>query len=181
MPFLSHYIRRAPFKLRKMLFAERIERLHIGSDRVIDVAYGLPFRDVRFINAEHFIEHLHYRDAMYFLAECRRVMRDDGVLRLSTVDLDWVWASHYGRALTNDQRVLDAFRLNRAFRGDGHQFLYNFDTLEATLRNAGFANVVRVEDGLSQILIVEASGRGGSAPPALEESRSLYLRDVEDK
>jgi predicted SAM-dependent methyltransferase len=181
MPSLFHYIRRAPSKLRKMVFAERVERLHIGVDRVPEVTHGLPFRDVGFIFADHFIEHLHYRDAMYFLAECRRVLRDDGVLRLSTVDLDWVWASQYGRALTKEQQVDDAFRLNRAFRGEGHQFLYNFGTLEATLRDAGFANVVRVEgfEEISRILIVEASGRGGAAPPVLEEPRKLYLRDVE--
>ncbi|HEX7420495.1 MAG TPA: methyltransferase domain-containing protein, partial [Thermoanaerobaculia bacterium] len=102
MPSLFHYLKRAPSKLRKLYFAERVERLHIGSgkiripgwtnidnrrlpgvDRVVDVTYGLPFRDVRFIFAEHFVEHLHYGDAMYFLRECRRVLRHDGVLRLS--------------------------------------------------------------------------------------------------
>ncbi|HEX9163983.1 MAG TPA: hypothetical protein VF980_19910, partial [Thermoanaerobaculia bacterium] len=94
MASLFYYLRRAPSKLRKMYLAERAERLHIGSgavrlpgwtnidnrryegvDRVVDVTYGLPFRDVRFIFAEHFLEHLHYNDAMYFLRECRRVLR----------------------------------------------------------------------------------------------------------
>ena len=34
MPSLWHYIRRAPSKLRKVYFAERAERLHIGSGDV---------------------------------------------------------------------------------------------------------------------------------------------------
>ena len=209
-----HYVRRAPSKLRKLFFAERAERLHIGSgevripgwmnidnrrlagvDRVVDVTYGLPFRDVQFIFAEHFIEHLHYGEAMYFLSECRRVMRDDGLLRLSTPNLDWVLATHYG-----NERIEDCFRVNRAFRGWGHQFLYNFEVLEATLLHAGFARVVRCEygessiaelrnlerhernedaAGISHILIVEASGRDVARhEPALETSRDWYLRDT---
>ena len=115
---------------------------------------------------------------MYFLRECRRVLRDDGVLRLSTPNLDWVLATHYGNA-----RIEDCFRINHAFRGWGHQFLYNFEVLEATLQDAGFASIVRREYGrstiaelqnlerhernedladVSHILIVEASSRGGA-------------------
>jgi predicted SAM-dependent methyltransferase len=214
MPSLWHYVRRAPSKLRKMYFAERVERLHIGSgavrlqgwvnvdnkrmrgvDRVVDVTYGLPFRDVRFIFAEHFIEHLAYGEAMYFLRECRRVLRDDGVLRLSTPNVEWVLATHYG-----DDRITDCFRLNRAFRGWGHQFLYNFEVLQATLIDAGFAQVVRRGYGestipelrdlehhernedagdISHILIVEASGRTDARHnAALDASRDWYLRDT---
>lgn len=173
-----------------------------GVDRVLDVSHGLPFEDVAFIFAEHFIEHLHYRDAVALLRECRRVLRDDGVLRLSTPNLDWVWASHYRRVLNDEEQVLASFALNRAFRGWGHQFLYNAGTLTATLRAAGFADVVRRHygesphpdlrgrerherqpdfDSLSHILIVEASGRGGIAPSWLQEPAEWYLRDLEVK
>ena len=217
MASLWHYIRRAPSKLRKLYFAKEAERLHIGSGpqtfegwvnidnvrypgvRVLDVTYGLPFRNVQYIYAEHFIEHLHYNDARYFLRECRRVLRDDGVLRLSTPNLDWVWASHYRATLTDDEAILGAFGLNRAFRGWGHHFLYNFQALAATLREAGFADVVRCEygesthdalrglerheknadyEGISHILIVEAQGRGGEPPGLLHGTRDWYLRDV---
>ena len=170
-----------------------------GVDKVLDVTTGLPFEDVSFIFAEHFIEHLHYRDAAFLLHECRRVLRDDGVLRLSTPNLDWVWASHYRRVLTEEQQVLGAFGINRAFRGWGHQFLYNQGTLAATLRAAGFGEVIRCRygesshpelqglerheqnpdfDSLSHILIVEARGRGGQAPEYLKEPLDWYLRDV---
>ncbi len=195
-----------------------IHRLHIGSgpnridgwinidsreypgvDRVLDVTEGLPFENVELIFAEHFIEHLAYDDAQRFLNECRSVLRDDGALRLSTPNLDWVWASHYRHVLTPDEEILGCFALNRAFRGWGHQFLYNFGTLSATLRQAGFASIVRCEygesshpelrnlerhernadyEGLSHILIVEASGRGGEPPPYFDDPRAMYLRDL---
>jgi predicted SAM-dependent methyltransferase len=170
-----------------------------GVDRVLDVTTGLPFEDVSYIFAEHFIEHLAYTDAAQLMRECRRVLRDDGVLRLSTPNLDWVWFTHYKLEMTEEEQVRACFELNRAFRGWGHQFLYNERTLGALLQDAGFANIMRVEYGvsthaelhgkerhelspgwgsLSSILIVEASGRGGKAPDYVEAPRAGFLRDV---
>ena len=170
-----------------------------GVDRVLDVTHGLPFDDAAFIFAEHFIEHLAYVDALVLLRECRRALRDDGVLRLSTPNLDWVWASHYALNVGEAEQVRACFDLNRAFRGYGHAFLYNERTLAATLHDAGFADVARCAYGesahpelrglerheqspdwgtLSHILIVEASGRGGGAPSYLGAPREEFLRDV---
>ena len=89
-------------------------KLHIGSGRVAlpswvnvdiqplpevdvvnDVTEGLPFDEAQFIFAEHFIEHLPFDAALQFLRECRRVLLENGVLRLSTPNLDWVLRSHY--------------------------------------------------------------------------------------
>ena len=175
---------------------------YAGVDRVLDVTAGLPFDDVSLIYAEHFIEHLAYDDALRFLRECRRVLRDDGVLRLSTPNLDWVWASHYKKVMTNEEQILACFAINRAFRGWGHQFLYNERTLSATLFDAGFGSVARRDygqsphdalrgierhewqpdfEGLSHILIVEATGRGGEVPSYLDDPREMYLRDVAAK
>ncbi len=170
-----------------------------GVDRVLDVTQGLPFEDVSFVFAEHFIEHLAYPDGLSLLRECRRVLREDGVLRLSTPNLDWVWMTHYRLGMSEPEEVQACFALNRAFRGWGHQFLYNERTLRATLNDAGFTNIVRREYGesahaelrglerhekspdygsLSHILIVEASGRGGRAPAYLDSPRKDFLRDA---
>jgi len=171
-----------------------------GVDRLLDLTEGLPFEEVSLIFAEHFIEHLDYRAAASLLRECRRVLRDDGVLRLTTPNLDWVWASHYKPVMTADEQLLACFAINRAFRGWGHQFLYNFATLRDTLLEAGFRDVVRRAygesdhealrglerhernpdfEGLSHILIVEASGRGGTPHPSFDSSRELYLHNLD--
>jgi predicted SAM-dependent methyltransferase len=205
-------------KVRKIFFPARASRLHIGSgpqilpgwvnidvvrypgvDRVLDVRRGLPFKDVEFIFAEHFIEHIDLNAAMYLFLECRRVLTDDGVLRLSTPNLDWVWASHYAVPADTENSVANCFRLNGAFHGWGHQFLYNEATLTSLLIDAGFTNVAvcsyghsthqelrgierheRSEDfdGLADILIVEASGRGGSTPPHLVRPRAEFLHNL---
>ena len=175
-----------------------------GVDRILDVTQGLPFPDGEssFVFAEHFIEHLTYEQAAALFRECRRVLRDDGVLRLSTPNLDWVWITHYREVLNDQEQVQGCFAINRAFRAWGHQFLYNFRTLSLTLQEAGFANVKRVEYGesehkelrklerhelspawgtFSSILIVEASGRGVADTRDLNEPRKEFLRDMKLK
>jgi predicted SAM-dependent methyltransferase len=125
-----------------------------GVDHVLDVTRGLPWKrgDAELIFAEHFIEHLAYDDGLRFLRECRRVLAADGILRLSTPNLDWVWHTQYHPGQWTDaaEAVRDAFWMNKAFRGWGHQFLYNLPALEATLRAAGFADVVPVRYGESE-------------------------------
>ncbi len=126
-----------------------------GVDRVLDVRWGLPFRGVAAIFAEHFLEHLPFEDGLAFLRECRRVLAPDGVLRLSTPNLDWVFATQYrvGRWGSEKERLEDCFAINRAFHGWGHQFLYNESMLAAALRDAGFAEVAHQRYGESEILV----------------------------
>jgi|GEM_PF-277731 len=112
-----------------------------GVDRVLDVRKGLPFRGVSAIYAEHFLEHLGLDDGLGFLKECRRVLASSGVLRLSTPNLDWVYATHYRTSQVAEEALHDCFQLNRAFHGWGHQFLYNRATLESALKAAGFGTV----------------------------------------
>lgn len=113
-----------------------------GVDRVLDVRQGLPFRGVSAIYAEHFLEHLALDDGLDFLKNCRRALSPDGVLRLSTPNLDWVYLTHYRTSSSSAEETLrDCFQLNRAFHGWGHQFLYNRSTLEAALKAAGFATI----------------------------------------
>ncbi len=154
-----------------------------GIDHVLDVTIGLPFLEVEYIFAEHFIEHLSFDDGLNFMRECRRILAADGVLRLSTPNLDWVMDTHYRPESWNDDcDAVDAcFRMNRAFRGWGHQFLFNRQSLETTLRLAGFGSVESCAYGesrhealrgierhetyadspaLPHILVVEASGMG---------------------
>ncbi|HTY43056.1 MAG TPA: hypothetical protein VMH79_14375 [Thermoanaerobaculia bacterium] len=162
-----------------------------GVDQVLDVRRGLPFAGVASIYAEHFLEHLAFDDGLRFLAECRRVLAPDGVLRLSTPNLDWVMQTHWrGPETTGEDALVDCFRLNRAFHGWGHQFLYNRTMLASAVRQAGFARTAFFRYGesdtvelralerhetwddtpeLPHVLIVEASGaaRGEGVPENL--------------
>jgi predicted SAM-dependent methyltransferase len=113
-----------------------------GVDVVADVTRGLQFTGVEAIFAEHFLEHLALEDAMAFLLESHRVLKEGGWLRLSTPNLDWVWATHYRLEAEPDQKVHNALILNRAFHGWRHQFLWNREILAQALVACGFAEPV---------------------------------------
>ena len=154
-----------------------------GVDRVLDVRRGLPFENVAAIYGEHFLEHLELEEGLACLVECRRALAPDGILRVSTPNLDWVLASHYryGGWATEEEAISDCFRMNRAFHGWGHRFLYNRQALEAALSAAGFSTITMHRYGesdvpelaglerheksgdtseLPHVLIAQASGRG---------------------
>jgi predicted SAM-dependent methyltransferase len=172
-------------------------RRYPGVDRVLDVTRSLPFENVSYIYAEHFIEHLPYDAGAKFLEACRRVLRPDGVLRLSTPNLDWVWHTQYHPREWQGagEAVRDCFWMNKSFRAWGHQFLYNLPALTETLKAAGFDSVrprrygesddpalVGMEQheaytdtpDLPHVIVVEASGiRSGYSGP-LDEPLADY-------
>jgi predicted SAM-dependent methyltransferase len=166
-----------------------------GVDLIWDLARGIPFREARYIFAEHFIEHLSYAQAEQLVRNCRAALRDDGILRLSTPNLDWVMRTSY----VSGDPLHDCFNINRAFHGWGHQFLYNLPALENLLQHAGFETIrsfawgesdtpalrdierhERYPDSpaLPHMVIVEASGRRTSPPPAPHPMIDEYRRDI---
>jgi predicted SAM-dependent methyltransferase len=165
-------------------------------DVMSDVTNGLPIPSACSVFAEHFIEHLELDEVLRFLTDCRSVLVPSGVLRISTPNLDWVWATSYSsrwrqtspstavvepEEWTHDSAATaDCLGLNLAFRGWGHRSLFHESTLEYSLHRAGFADLTWCRygqsdhpelsglerhphdpdiSGISDVLIVEASGR----------------------
>jgi predicted SAM-dependent methyltransferase len=172
-----------------------------GVDFLWDLSRGIPFRDVKYVFAEHFLEHLSYEQGAQFVRSCRAVLRENGTLRLSTPNLDWVWfTSYHPEVWTNvDQALRDCFVINRAFRGWGHQFLYNIATLTAQLENGGFAAVQPFRYGesdnaalaglerheqypdsptLPHVLVVQAHGRATPSEVRGAADIAEYVRDT---
>ncbi len=163
-----------------------------GVDVVADVTEGLDFSEVEAVYAEHFLEHLTIAQALDFLLECHRVLRDGGLLRLTTPNLDWAWKSHYWlEDTTPELKRQMAFALNLAFYGWEHRFLWNRETLERALTACGFGELAWPDHGESEhelfrgierhrtyenlpglphVLIVDAR-KGAPAPEALAAFR----------
>ena len=155
-----------------------------GVDRALDVREGLPFENAEAIFAEHFIEHFDLDDGARLLRECRRALAPDGVLRLTTPNLDWVWATSYasrwrassptaatidvGEWRHDEAAARDCLTLNRAFHGWGHRFLYNKAMLEEALRRAGFARVEWCAYGVSAHEALNDLERHEQAPDSPE-------------
>lgn len=149
-----------------------------GIDAVCDVTQPWPWEDLEYVFGEHFLEHLPLDQALRFLENAGKSLRGGGTLRLSTPNLEWVLRTHFrhGQA-ESQQRILDTIKMNRAFHGWGHHFLYTKEMLTFVLTEMGFANVTfhsygesanpdlcnlerhggfQVYDGQPSVIIVEA-------------------------
>ena len=133
-----------------------------GVDVCWDVTKGLPFDEshVAGIFTEHMIEHLALRDALAVLRECRRVLCPGGVLRIVVPD-GAIYLAEYAKhqagqpaSMPYSDHDRSEFPLttpivsvNRIFHGHGHQFIWDFETLQDALLWAGFARVERCAFG----------------------------------
>jgi hypothetical protein len=126
----------------------------------LDVSRGLPADDasVEHVYGSHFIEHLPLEEGLAFLAECHRVLRPGGLIRLTCPDLE-LWARKY---LENDSAFLEAYRQATAaarrrlpalrtrgqvmmsqLHGWGHRWGYDAESLCEVLERSGFRDAKR--------------------------------------
>ena len=126
------------------------------ADMHLDLREKLPFGDnlITHIYNEHFIEHITREEAVNLLKECYRVLKTDGVLRLSTPDLKYLAIAYLSRNITEWKNVswqpgTPCFLINDAMRKWGHQFLYDAEELVKVLAEAGFNSVQFVNYGES--------------------------------
>lgn len=144
-----------------------------------DLTKGLPFPDnsVDYMFNEHFLEHLTYNEALMLLKDCRRALKDGGVMRIAMPDLekcvndylleDWraplkllmreveergdpegkSWAMKYIARFKTRAQLI-----NNAFReADGsHKWLYDFEEVSRLSREAGYSKIARCENSKSE-------------------------------
>lgn len=112
---------------------------------------------VSLITAHHLIEHLSREEGAFFLRECFRILKPEGVIRLSTPDLDVFTHHHLNKnfkatykaeleALNAEDNADAFFRL--AFKG--HKTIYNYPALNTKLESAGFKEVKKMPYGASR-------------------------------
>ncbi len=137
----------------------------------LDIGEPLPFADgaVSWVYAEHLIEHVPLATAVRWLTEVRRVLRPDGLLRLTTPDLakyvegylagNKFFAKHRRRVnlaigVAPPMPARNAFMFNQIFYLYGHRWLYDLQELQHVLSEAGF----------DPAAVRECSYREGSQP-----------------
>lgn len=129
-----------------------------------DAATRIPHDtgSVDVIYSSHMIEHLDRHEAKAFLAECRRVLKSGGILRLAVPDLRNAVeqylalddADGFVRVLQFDLDKPRGFagRLRRlAFGGRGHHWMYDSRSLSTLLSNAGFTQLATVSEASTRI------------------------------
>lgn len=172
--------------IRAYFAAHSVHKLHIGSgtyheagwlnsdlepssprDIVLDATRRYPFPTGSFdvIYSEHMIEHVPYPAGRRMLAECLRVLKPGGTLRLATPRLGFLldlfnpeltatqqayirWATATFAPTAPTPRA--AFVFNNFVRAWGHQFIYDEETLMEAVSETGFERVTLCEIGESR-------------------------------
>ena len=129
--------------------------------------WPMPSASFRYIVCEHMIEHVPYEAGLQLIGEAHRVLERDGVLRISTPNLDVFrllpdsddpdvqdyirWSNRtYGSDVERADEASPVHVINRMMRAWGHIYLYDEETLRSALTRAGFREVVRCEPGMSR-------------------------------
>ncbi|WP_271251635.1 class I SAM-dependent methyltransferase [Pseudanabaena sp. Chao 1811] len=132
-------------------------------DIIWDTSYGLPFLESNscsLIYNEHFLEHLSIEQAIFFLKECHRILKSNGVLRIAMPSLEYT-VDKYQSENWRDQDWLKweghefiktrAEMINISFRWWGHQWMYDREELHRRIKEAGFRIIKDVEWGVSEV------------------------------
>jgi hypothetical protein len=127
-----------------------------------DASKKLPYgnRTVSKIYASHFLEHIPYEKGAYFLQECYRVLKSDGVMRLVVPDL-LIHAEKYVKRtktlikttnLPDDRSFHDSFieiifgaYLKKKRYGAEHCYMYDLPTIVSLLKSVGFLNIKKFD------------------------------------
>ena len=187
------YLRRQE-NIRRYLGTHAVRKLQIGagpnaldgwlnadftpqrpSDIFMDATrpFPLPANSFDFVFSEHMIEHVPFSPGRRMIAECYRVLKPGGRIRIATPNLEqivglrtaipsaeqrqyvsWAIANHVLGALETDRRedlYRPAYVINNFFWDFGHYFVYDLETLVATLSAAGFLDAVVCAPGESTI------------------------------
>lgn len=153
----------------------------VRPDVVADLGAPLPLRDgvADYVHSEDFVDQLELDHAYRFFAECHRLLKSGGVMRLLTPDLEKLLGFYCrgDRGLVRlwNESVGLPLRLgtlgeviNRAMRLGGHTFLYDHDTLVRVMDECGFRAVrVAYNDSEEQAL-------GGLDMRRPDETVSMY-------
>jgi predicted SAM-dependent methyltransferase len=141
-------------------FPSSAKILHLDATKPFSL---LAIGSFDYIFSEHMIEHISYLDGSRMIAECYRILRLGGKLRLSTPDLSFLvdlykndkskmqreyvdWAS---KRITWAPYNEDTFVINNFVRDWGHCFIYDEKTLRKSMGKSGFTGITRYPLALS--------------------------------
>ncbi len=117
---------------------------------LVDIRARLPDDDksVDYIYCSHVLEHFEKEAAINILKECKRVLKDKGIIRIVLPDLNKIIKNYEGADKFNreyfgfDKDLYVGFlgKIKRLFIR-GHQWMYDTNSAKQLLKEAGFKNI----------------------------------------
>lgn len=216
---LKHHfiLRHAQQIMHAYLSTSAVKKLHVGAggsamegwlnvdicpanDTVayMDAAARFPFPNDTFdcIFSEHVFEHLNAKEQLMMLAECLRVLKPGGQIRIATPSLDAIASAHkkdpqfvqdyfewsanvfYPELLEkfSDNVYDEVFYLNNYFYNWGHRFLHNGRSLKLFLSYVGYEEIRECKIMQSDIPFFQMLEKHGSViPPAFNEFETMVF------
>lgn len=116
-----------------------------GVDVRCDVS-KLPFDDdhADVIVASHILEHFYHHQTLDVLKEWRRVLKPDGIIYVATPDIDRA-IEIYNKGNLQEWIIYYMYG-DQKDKGSFHYNIFNEWRLRKYLENAGFREIIRVED-----------------------------------
>lgn len=118
---------------------------------LVDIRKTLPDEDesVDYIYCSHVLEHFEKDEAIKILKECRRVLKNKGILRIVLPDLKKIIKYYENGDKFNreyfgfDKDLYNGFlgRIKRLFIR-GHQWMYDAESAKNILKEAGFNKII---------------------------------------
>ncbi|HCN84102.1 MAG TPA: hypothetical protein DIT07_10865, partial [Sphingobacteriaceae bacterium] len=130
------------------------------------------------IYTEHCLEHISYEKCLVNFKEFYRMLKKGGTVRVIVPDGE-IYIDLYQQKKTNknvslpygEDEATPMISINRIFRSHGHRFIYDYETMELLLKQAGFTTVKKevFRNGNDNRLLIDS-------PERIIES--LYLEAV---
>lgn len=137
-----------------------------------DMTRPLPIANesVEGVYSEHAVEHLTLSDTRALFQRIHGWLRSDGTFRLVVPDAGR-YIEQYMDGVADGEGQPPIARVDRIFRGEGHQCAWDFDRAKYELEQAGFVKVTRVNfnEGRDQFMWIDSPRR---------REESLYVEAV---
>lgn len=124
------------------------------ADIYVDLSKPFPFESnsAEAIISQHFIEHLTEDEGEIHFRECYRVLKSDGIMRISCPDLfqEAMWYIQAKKenkicigGIETNQYITASKSFNINWTDWGHKYNYDFEDLYFRLNRIGFKNIIR--------------------------------------